>query len=428
MSCRWRSSSSSERGRLLAAFGLAFAAAVASCTAFDVFHGAESAAPSSSSAVTTGPPAAPARIAFNHKFHLERGPTCEDCHAGVEKSDKAPMPTLETCMECHEEIDAKKPKEKTVGAFLDKPGGAPIWSRVTAQSPDIVFSHRTHVAKKVACAECHKGIAESTAVTKDLAVDMDACTTCHEQKGAKNDCATCHRAAQANVAEGRGPFFKPANHDDAWRRHHGPASRAASTARADKCDTCHGMPDFPQESNCSDCHARTKPANHAVQWTTMHGQAVRRDPGLVTSRCGACHDLPAFPNEARCTGCHATEPPRDHSQFWRNGAGHGLAAAMDRTRCDACHKPDACASCHQQLAPRSHRGGWGAPRDGHCVGCHLPLTSSEPGGCATCHRGTPSHDAAPRKPSWHRPDFQCAQCHQHMRHADNGTNCNTCHR
>jgi hypothetical protein len=101
---------------------------------------------------------------------------------------------------------------------------------------------------------------------------------------------------------------------------------------------------------------------------------------------------------------------------------------MDRDRCAACHKPDACAACHQQLAPRSHRGSWGAPRDTHCVGCHLPLTANEPGGCATCHMGTPSHETAPKKPSWHRPDFQCALCHQRVPHVTNGTDCNTCHR
>jgi hypothetical protein len=35
---------------------------------------------------------------------------------------------------------------------------------------------------------------------------------------------------------------------------------------------------------------------------------------------------------------------------------------------------------------------------------------------------------APKKPSWHRADFQCLLCHDHLKHADNGTNCNTCHR
>lgn len=398
MSSRWRSSFGSEQGRaptaLVFPLVLALAGAITGCTVYDrVFHRspaaaapqaqpvavkpAEPAKPAPAAKSTAAPaaeaakpvPAAPAaRIAFDHQFHVGRGAACLDCHEGAEKTAKAGMPSLEFCMDCHTEIDEKKPKEKTIASFLDA-SGKPQWSHVTAQAGTIVFSHATHAAKKIDCKDCHKGIEESKAVTKELFVDMDACTQCHAQKRAKNECATCH-----SDAEGGG----------------------------------------------------LKPDNHRRMWTTLHGQVVRRGaPETRAENCSLCH------TESSCKSCHATEAPRDHSTSWRVDAGHGIAASLDRARCAACHTSDTCESCHSTVEPRNHRGGWGAPRNRHCVGCHLPLSRDEPGGCGVCHKGTPSHQTAPRMPSRppHAPDQQCRTCHDRkLKHVDNGTNCLACHR
>jgi hypothetical protein len=417
---------------------VAVAAAVAGCSAFDVFRSSPAAAPAASpaaSAAAAQPAKAekPKHLTFDHKFHLGKGVACEDCHEGTEKSDKAPMPPLEFCLNCHTDIDAKKPPERTVAAFLDKPGGTPQWSHVTAQAPGIVFSHKTHVAKKLECAECHKGIEESTAVSKDLFVDMDACVNCHKAKQAKTDCATCHKESAQRIAEGKGPYWPPANHVKTWQQEHGAVAAAGKPrSRAEQCDLCHGRDAGPGATSCNQCHISKKPADHEKIWITMHGQAVRADPGKVTSRCAFCHEATGFPQESKCLGCHATQPPRDHTQSWRVDAGHGLAAALDRERCEACHTTDSCIACHTSMQPRNHRGGWGAPRDAHCNTCHLPLSLDDPGGCGVCHKTTQSHSAAPRMPAQppHRPDLQCRQCHNgppHLKHADNGTNCLTCH-
>jgi hypothetical protein len=202
---------------------------------------------------------------------------------------------------------------------------------------------------------------------------------------------------------------------------------------ADRCAACHDLPSFPERGRCATCHVGTKPADHDRLWTDMHGQAVRRDPAAVTNRCSFCHDAPGFPTQSRCNGCHMTEPPRDHTQSWRVDGGHGLSASMDRDRCTACHTADTCRTCHQTVEPKSHRGAWGAPKDRHCVNCHLPLTKNSQEGCGVCHEGTPSHASAPPMPAEppHRPDLQCRKCHfgpKNLPHADNGTNCVTCHR
>src|SRR5262249_29902079 len=158
-------------------------------------------------------------------------------------------------------------KEKRVTAFFDADGTTPKWSRVTAQAPDVVFSHAAHVAKDVKCADCHGAVAESTAVSAALFIDMDACTKCHETKKAKTDCAACHRAAAKSEAAGKGPWFAPANHDAAWRTSHGAvAGLATPRIRAERCDDCHGKAQFPESASCAVCHAATKPASHDAAW------------------------------------------------------------------------------------------------------------------------------------------------------------------
>ena len=428
----WRSSSTSEAGRAAAALLIAalvgFAAAVVGCSAYEAFRPEPQSKADLSSAKT---PPAPRRTAFDHTCHAGAGVGCADCHEGTEKADKAPMPTVEFCMNCHEDIDGKKPKEKTVAAFVDAKG-KPQWSNVTAQTPDIVFSHKTHLAKKPDCAACHAGIATSTVVTKELFTDMDSCMSCHAKSGAKNECSTCHRAAQASVAAGKGQYWIPADHDKSWLSDHGAAdAHGHAAARTDRCDLCHGKDRGP--SSCAPCHVTTKPANHDRIWQTLHGQVVRADQDVLMEKCAFCHNATGFPQEAKCTGCHATQPPRDHTQSWRVDAGHGLAAALDRERCETCHRTDSCVACHESMQPRSHRGRFGSPRNTHCAGCHLPLSAGEAGGCGTCHKATPSHAAAPRMPAEpeHRPDLQCRQCHNrppNLRHFDNGTNCLQCHR
>src|SRR5262245_57748082 len=119
MSSARRSSSSSDGGRAATALAvlLAAVAVVAGCSALDALRGkpaASGGAPAQKFAVNS--PAPPTRTPFDHKFHLERQIACDDCHEGAEKADKAPMPTVEFCNNCHDEMDKKKPKERTVAA------------------------------------------------------------------------------------------------------------------------------------------------------------------------------------------------------------------------------------------------------------------------------------------------------------------------
>lgn len=352
MSSLWVSRWISDHRRALAGWAIGASALAAGCGVHTAL--APGAAPQ-------GPP----RPAFDHAGHIGRGLECADCHEGL-KDERPGMPDVEFCMECHEDIDGEKPPEKRVAAWFDT-SGKPVWSSFTKLDPELVFSHKNHVAKGLDCKACHKGIEEATTVGPELGLDMDACMACHTERKAPNECATCH-----------GSY-----------------------------GTAEWMPD-----------------SHDLMWTTLHGQAMRRGgtPKTKADRCELCH------SQDTCNSCHRSEAPRDHSNAWRVGGGHGLASALDRNRCSTCHETHDCTTCHENARPRSHRASWGAPRDRHCVHCHDPLRPNNPDGCAVCHKSTPSHDMAPRQPAWHAPDFECRLCHTDLRHVDDGRDCNRCHR
>ena len=75
----------------------------------------------------------------------------------------------------------------------------------------------------------------------------------------------------------------------------------------------------------------------------------------------------------------------------------------------------------------SHTGSFGGTTSNHCVGCHLPLATTE---CYTCHKSTPSHETATPLPAGHTAGMNCRMCHGHgqpLPHADKGDACSTCH-
>ncbi len=213
------------------------------------------------------------------------------------------------------------------------------------------------------CATCHGDIATSSDIPLP-SIGKDDCMDCHAESGASNECSTCHE-------NGIDRDWKPSTHDTAWTRQHGFAVRARDDATENRCDLCH-----QEEQSCNNCHR---------------------------------HQL-----------------PQSHTNFFRI-RGHGIQSSIDRQSCATCHRTDFCDRCHQSTAPRSHRAGFGAPRNRHCTGCHFPLQDS---GCATCHKAVPQHQGTSLPPG-HNPAMNCRLCHGNgvfLPHPDNGTECTACHR
>ena len=138
------------------------------------------------------PPRQP--IAFNHAKHIENGLGCTDCHAGAQNQAKATLPTIDTCLTCHQTPLSSSPEEAKIRS-LAAAGQDLQWVQLTQLPPHVFFSHRRHVTSGgLACAECHGPVEKSTVpLARPFRVlTMTTCLDCHQQHGVNSDCNDCH--------------------------------------------------------------------------------------------------------------------------------------------------------------------------------------------------------------------------------------------
>ncbi|MBI4568836.1 MAG: cytochrome c3 family protein [Planctomycetes bacterium] len=137
-------------------------------------------------------------IAFNHQMHIKgkEEMACKDCHRMVEKGPHATLPSVNQCMLCHEEAKGKHADEPKIRQYAEKKEEIP-WVQVNHVVGHVYFSHAAHVSwAKIDCSECHGDMKNRTEPVTHPQVDhlnMDRCVACHEERGASNDCLTCHK-------------------------------------------------------------------------------------------------------------------------------------------------------------------------------------------------------------------------------------------
>lgn len=139
------------------------------------------------------PPAQPIR--YNHAVHIANGLGCEDCHEGARDQAQATLPTIETCMMCHEEALTDSPEEEKIRT-LAAAGEEMPWRQITQVPTHVYFSHRRHVALGgLECAECHGPMETLTEPPRRpyRPIDMDTCIACHKEREVRYDCNDCHR-------------------------------------------------------------------------------------------------------------------------------------------------------------------------------------------------------------------------------------------
>ncbi len=166
-------------------------------------------------------------IKFSHVTHVKQnGIDCKYCHATVEKSRHAGIPSSNVCMNCHKAVnegpktkrgeiskiyaaigwnpvDLKyfdnykdMPKEKVEDVFKewlkDEPGSydamknqiqEPVkWTQIHVLPEHVFFSHQQHVVVgKLDCAECHGKIEEMETVEQFAPLTMGWCISCHRK-------------------------------------------------------------------------------------------------------------------------------------------------------------------------------------------------------------------------------------------------------
>ena len=142
-------------------------------------------------AAAAAPPQQP--IAYSHQKHIAMGLQCLDCHSMADIGPAATLPSVAKCMLCHAMAAADKPEVKKIAACAAKGIEIP-WVRVYGFEPHayVRFNHAAHIHAKVECATCHGDMTKVDTASKLVNHNMGTCLSTHRQKGAPQDCATCH--------------------------------------------------------------------------------------------------------------------------------------------------------------------------------------------------------------------------------------------
>jgi len=118
-------------------------------------------------------------VPFSHKVHVDQlGMDCRYCHSNVERSQHSTVPTTQTCMNCHGQIQKDNPKLAPVHESWES--GKPIeWIKVHKLSDFAYFDHSAHVNRGVSCVSCHGQVNQMDRVTAQKPLSMSWCLECH---------------------------------------------------------------------------------------------------------------------------------------------------------------------------------------------------------------------------------------------------------
>lgn len=166
-------------------------------------------------------------VPFSHQHHVGGlGLDCRYCHASVEESDFAGMPSTHTCMTCHSQVwtEAEMLAPVRESYATDTPLR---WTRVHDLPDFVFFSHQAHVAKGVSCQSCHGRVDRMPLVHLEHAMSMEWCLDCHRVADEVD------WSAYDVYAMAPGNAFEPPRHE---------LLRGEDVGRVDwltNCSTCH---------------------------------------------------------------------------------------------------------------------------------------------------------------------------------------------
>jgi hypothetical protein len=120
-------------------------------------------------------------VPFSHEHHVgEDGLDCRYCHASVEESAFAGMPSTATCMTCHSVIFSDASMLAPVRSSWDRQ--QPIhWRRINDLPDFVYFDHSIHVANGVGCVSCHGRVDRMPLTWRTKTLEMQWCLDCHRE-------------------------------------------------------------------------------------------------------------------------------------------------------------------------------------------------------------------------------------------------------
>jgi hypothetical protein len=123
-------------------------------------------------------------VPFSHKHHVQGlGIDCRFCHASVEESAFAGIPSSKTCMSCHALIWKDSAVLEPVRESL-RTDRSIEWTRVHDLPDFAYFDHSIHLAKGIGCTSCHGRVDEMPLLWRTETLNMDWCLACHRDPAA----------------------------------------------------------------------------------------------------------------------------------------------------------------------------------------------------------------------------------------------------
>jgi class III cytochrome C family protein len=108
---------------------------------------------------------------FSHGQHIKQQIECAACHKSLNA-----LPVTATCRPCHPQFSTTQTVQ---------------WIRVYRIAPDVIFTHDRH--SDISCETCHKAMTTPRRWIHESRFTMDFCMKCHAERGAPNECRTCHK-------------------------------------------------------------------------------------------------------------------------------------------------------------------------------------------------------------------------------------------
>jgi len=137
-------------------------------------------------------------IFFRHDVHAGQDQIpCMYCHYSAAISSEPGIPSLQTCMGCHQLIGGTPPShqaeiKKVRDAWRERK--PPEWIRVHALPGFVRFPHMRHIKAlgTTACATCHGQVERMAQVAQVATLRMGWCVRCHIKNNVTRDCSVCH--------------------------------------------------------------------------------------------------------------------------------------------------------------------------------------------------------------------------------------------
>lgn len=143
-------------------------------------------------------------IFFRHDIHAGQYKiSCQYCHYTVSETTEPGIPSVETCMGCHQAIggadSASRGEIRKLRTFWNERADSTKpkleWVRIHTLARHAHFPHMRHIKAlgPNACQTCHGDVARMPQVFKVNNVNnMGFCISCHIERKVSRDCTVCH--------------------------------------------------------------------------------------------------------------------------------------------------------------------------------------------------------------------------------------------